>query len=172
MTEPKKRTLRRVRPAPGGGYEVAAAATPTPTTTPRARRTKKDAPMARTKKTRNAVKDAVIHGGKVAAVDSIGEALLDGAKLIIGEDNLPEGFLSTKLGRDITKAVMATAVHAATTHEGLSEFIPKEDAVGAACELQLEACARDLIQPNLAKLQPLLMKLGRLGALAAESDDQ
>jgi len=123
------------------------------------------------KKTRDVVKSAVIHGGSVAAVDSVGNALLDGAKLVMGDDFAPE-FLETKLGRDITKAVMATAVHAAATHESLSEFIPKEDAVAAACTLQLEACARDLIQPNLAKLQPLLVKLAKLGALAAKADDE
>ena len=121
--------------------------------TPSPRKTTKTATM-------KAVKDALVHGTKVAVADEASNVMLMAAKLLLG-DAYPV-LMSTPDGQEVAKGLTAIALMYAT--DVLPGVIPQEDAVRTASTLVLEAVSRDLVQPRLAALQPVLMQLAAAGA--------
>ncbi|MFA6049946.1 MAG: hypothetical protein WC761_01995 [Candidatus Paceibacterota bacterium] len=121
--------------------------------TPSARKTSKASTM-------KAVKDALVHGSKVAVADEASNVMLSAAKLLLG-DAYPV-LMSTPDGQEVAKGLTAIALMYAT--DVLPGVIPQEDAVRTASTLVLEAVSRDLVQPRLAALQPVLMQLAAAGA--------
>jgi len=105
---------------------------------------------------------AATHGAKVAAVDEIGETLLTFARELTGYDFTDKG---DPVKNEIAKMVMATLLHAATENFD----VPYGDGVAAACEMQIEASSRDVIQPRLQQLRPLFENLAKLGGAAVSN---
>lgn len=104
-------------------------------------------------------KRAATHGAKVAATDEIGETLLVFARELTGHDFTEK---TDPVKNEVAKLVMATLLHAATENFD----VPYGDGVASACELQIEASTRDVIQPRLSQLRPLFEQLARLGGAA------
>ena len=106
-------------------------------------------------------KRAATHGAKVAATDEIGETLLVFARELTGHDFTEK---TDPVKNEVAKLVMATLLHAATENFD----VPYGDGVASACELQIEASTRDVIQPRLSQLRPLFERLARLGGAACQ----
>ena len=111
---------------------------------------------------------SVTHGTKVAAADEASEVLLALVEALVG-DAYPD-LARTERGKDFVKIFAALGLHYAATN--YSEMIPQADGVAAACGLVVEASARDVVQPELKKLGPVLKRLASLGqgALAGDED--
>lgn len=107
-------------------------------------------------------KRAATHGAKVAATDEIGETLLVVARELTGHDFTENG---DPIKNEVAKLVVATLLHAATENFD----IPQGENVAAACELQIEASTRDVIQPRLKSLRPLFEQLAKLGGAAVSA---
>lgn len=105
---------------------------------------------------------SVTHGGKVAAADEASEVLLQLVEALAGEA-YPE-LAKTERGKDFMKMFAALGLHYAASNYG--EMVPHSEGVADACGLVIEASARDVIQPQLAKLQPVLARLASVGASA------
>lgn len=110
--------------------------------------------------TRDMFVSRVTHGGKVAVADEASEVLLMLVEGLVGEA-YPE-IARTERGKDFVKIVAALGLHYAATNYG--EMIPQSDGVAEACGLVIEASARDVIQPELKKLQPILARLAAVGS--------
>ncbi len=105
--------------------------------------------------------EAFVHGGKVALADEGGNATLAIAETILG-DMYPE-ISKTKEGKTFMKAFTALAVHYGVTQ--FPEMIPGgAENVQAACTMIAEAAGRDLLQPHLQKITPLIAQLAQVGA--------
>lgn len=121
----------------------------------------------KTSSTMETVKDSLVHGAQVAVADEAGELMLSAAETLLG-DAYP-ALLSTPDGKEIAKGITAVALLYAT--DTLPGVVPQEENVRVAAGLVLEAVARDVVQPRLKMLQPVLLQLASAGAKAVISSN-
>lgn len=105
---------------------------------------------------------AVKRGASTAAVDEIGEELVDIATEVLPSDMVAT-LASSPEGRSVLKGGMALVLLHLSGTETLADY----PGVESACTLELEAVSRDLVQPRLKKLRG---SLGRLSALGRKKD--
>lgn len=110
---------------------------------------------------------AIKAGTQVAVADEAANAVMAVAEVLVG-DAFPD-LAKTEAGRSVAKLVAATLLHhvAETT-----TFIPEAQATKAACSLVMQASSRDLIQPKLAALTPVLASLAAVGKTALSANGQ
>lgn len=121
--------------------------------------TKTDKLSKANKTTGDMLTDGLARGAKTAVADEAAGLVLEVAKGVIG-DSYPE-FFKTAQGEDIAKIMTATALyHLAANNPAM---FPGAEHIAAACGLVVEASARDLLQPKLASVKPLLANLATLG---------
>lgn len=124
--------------------------------------TKKESTLASTlASTGSKALKAVKRGAATAAVDEIGEELVDIAKEVLPSDTVAV-LAGSPEGRSLLKGGMALVLLHLSGTETLADY----PGVESACTLELEAVSRDLVQPRLAKLRG---SLGRLSALGRKS---
>ncbi len=103
------------------------------------------------------------HGVKVGAAAEAGNLVLDVVKPIVGEDNI---LLATEEGRQLTKFLVASGLlYLCNQKDG---FIPKAEYVAPACEMVIEAAARDLLQPHMGDIRAALEKLAATAMVAGK----
>lgn len=112
--------------------------------------------------TLGALGEAVKQGAQVAVADEAANAVLAVAEVMVG-DAYPE-LAKTDGGKKVVKLVAATLLHHAA-NAGVP-FIPDAEATKFACNLVMQAAARDLIQPKIAVLTPALAQLAAVGKTA------
>lgn len=111
-------------------------------------------------KTLETVKEAMVHGAQVAVADEAGEVMLNVAQVMLG-DAYP-ALLATPDGKEVAKGMTAIALMYAI--DSLPGIVPQEEGVRAASAMVLEAVSRDLVQPRLKRLEPVLLSLASAGA--------
>jgi uncharacterized protein YodC (DUF2158 family) len=105
--------------------------------------------------------EAAAHGAKVGVADEAGNATLGIAEAIFGE-HYPE-MAKTERGRTIMKGVAAgLTLMAADKYPEL--FGSLAEGAKNGCTMVIEAAGRDLIQPELKKITPLVKQLAEVGA--------
>ncbi len=105
--------------------------------------------------------EALIHGAKVAAADEGGNAVLGIAEEVFG-DLYPE-LAKTAQGKSLMKLTTAFAVaYAATSFPGVMPGGVEN--IQAASLMIAEAAGRDLIQPHMEKITPMIKQLAAVGA--------
>ena len=111
--------------------------------------------------TTETILESLAHGAKVGVADEAGEATLGIAEAIFGE-HYPE-LAKTPRGRSIMKAVGAGGMMflAGSQPEMLGGMA---ESVTAGCAMVLEAAGRDLLQPEMKKITPMIKQLAEAGA--------
>lgn len=102
--------------------------------------------------------NSLARGAKTAGADEAGNLLLDIAGTILGSEFTDR--VQTPMQRSLAKVVVAVVIDCAASAE--DSFVPESEAVSEACGLVIEAAGRDLLQPHLAKLRPLLLQLAQV----------
>lgn len=107
----------------------------------------------------NVLSEAVKHGSQVAVADEAANAVLAVVEVLVS-DEYPD-LLKTEGGKTLAKLVAATLLH----HLASSNvpFVPDCSATKAACGLVMEAAARDILQPKIKALTPVLANLATVG---------
>lgn len=115
------------------------------------------------KNTANKIKEAVQHGTAVASADEMANAGLMSIAEVIPEI---QPLLQTEFGRTIIKLGLGSLIIGAVEHD----FVPLDntDHLEKGATLVVEAAARDGLQPLMAKLTPVLVKLAAAGKKAFE----
>lgn len=113
------------------------------------------------KNTANKIKAAVQHGTAVASADEMANAALLSVAEVVPEI---QPLLQTELGTTIVKLGLGSMIIGAVEHD----FVPLEntDHLEKGATLVVEAAARDGLQPLMAKLTPILVKLAAAGKKA------
>lgn len=100
------------------------------------------------------VKDAFVHGGKVAAASTANAKILEIVRAHLG-DSYPD-FFRKGFGQTLEPFLIPFALLVLTDHV---ESFPKREHVRAAVELALEAGARDRAEEILKELSPIFDKI-------------
>lgn len=166
---------RPTSPAPAVGSEASAAEPETKTEAPRPKvkvpGTYYEPHFPETRKklmdeekigTFGAMMEAVAHGAKVSVADESANAMLQIAETLFG-DAYPE-MIKTPAGKAMMKAFTSLSLHyAADNYPNMIGGEQMAEGLKAATVLVTEAAARDLLQPQMAKITPLVKQLAELG---------
>lgn len=106
--------------------------------------------------------EAATHGAKVSVADEAANSVLEISQALFG-DAYPE-MMKTPAGRAMVKATTSLALHyAAEKYPAMVGGEQMAKGLQAATELVVEASARDLIQPQIAKITPVVRQLAEIG---------
>lgn len=112
------------------------------------------------KSTKDRVQASAVRGLKTVAADSVANTVLEIAEMILGEKF--KTYSRTPTQRAVLKLMTATLLIYACEIDGTP--VPEAEKVAAACGLVIEAGSRDLIQPHIEKLRPVLLRLAQLNS--------
>lgn len=115
-----------------------------------------------------AVGSAAALGLKLAAVDQVGEAMLDIAQHFARDFPFMAELLKTTEGKEAAKLIVALLVHSGATY--FPGVIPKPEFVKRVAELQLTTATFKLVGPRLGDLRQYLQSLAAIGEQIADAD--